>query len=72
MVRKTSYVTYLAKMKLQEFQRVKPKNSSITFTTGHPNLPNLQVHAEKLIDLVHKGQTHQVYDRAWVVFNKHF
>ena len=26
---------------------------------------------EKLIDLAHKGHTHQVYDIAWVVFIKH-
>ena len=26
---------------------------------------------EKLIDLAYKGHTHQVYDRALVVFNKH-
>ena len=26
---------------------------------------------EKLIDLAHKEHTHQVYDRAWVVFSKH-
>ena len=27
---------------------------------------------EKLIFLAHKGHTHQVYDRAWVIFNKCF
>ena len=26
---------------------------------------------EKLIDLAHKGHTHQVYNRGWIVFNKH-
>ena len=44
---------------------------SIAFTASHPDLADLHVHTEKFIGLAHKGHTHQVYDRAWVVFNKH-
>ena len=47
------------------------KHSSITFSTIRPDLSDLHIHAERLIELAHKGHTHQVYDRAWVVFNKH-
>ena len=62
----------LSHIKLEELQQDKArKHSSITFSTISPDLSDLQVHVKKLIELAHKGHTHQVYDRAWVVFNKH-
>ena len=54
-----------------EFQWVKPENSSITFSTITSDLSNLCIHVERLIHLAHKDHIHQVYHRAWVVFNKH-